>query len=316
MTVTVRSMRIVFMGSPKFALPVLQSLIDDQNDIAGIYTQPDKPSGRGNKISAPAVKLYANDLGFLVKQPISLKDPKIQNELSELQPELIVVAAYGKLIPKGLLEIPRYGCWNIHPSLLPKYRGASPVTTAILSGETTTGVTLMQLDEGLDTGPIISQQAAVIGTDESALECTERLFKIGAEILIKNLPNLLSNSIVTKTQSESSFTITKLLTKKDGLIKWNSTAEHIIRMERAYRPWPGIYTTWNGKILKIHQLKLHKDNKVSKTPGKVAKNDGKLVVHTARGSLVLCKLQLEGRDPVSGNEFISGYPDLINSILK
>ena len=309
-------MRILFMGSPKFALPVLKNLIDSQHDLVAIYTQPDKPAGRGNKMSSPAIKLFAEDLDFKVHQPSSLKDPKILQEASQLNPDLIVVAAYGKLIPKELLLIPRYGCWNLHPSLLPEYRGPSPVVSAILDGKITTGVTLMQMDEGLDTGPIISQEKIRIDINESVKKCTEKLFAIGADMLIKNLPDLISGTVISKPQINAFATTTKLVKKSDGLIDWHTSAEQIIRMERAYRPWPGIYTKWGNKIVKILEVKLHRLDQVCESPGKVEKVNDNIIVQTGKGSLIVCKLQLEGKSQVSGIEFISGYPDFINSKLQ
>ena len=309
-------MRILFMGSPKFALPVLKNLIDSEHDLVAIYTQPDKPAGRGNKMSSPAIKLFAEDLGFKVHQPSSLKDPKMLQEASQLNPDLIVVAAYGKLIPKELLLIPRYGCWNLHPSLLPKYRGPSPVVSAILDGKVTTGVTLMQMDEGLDTGPIISQEKIRIDINESVEKCTEKLFAIGADMLIKNLPDLISGTVISKPQIKAFATTTKLVKKSDGLIEWHTSAEHIIRMERAYRPWPGIYTKWGNKIIKILEVESHRLSQVCESPGKVERVNDNIIVQTGRGSLIVSKLQLEGKSQVSGIDFISGYPDFINSKLQ
>ena len=250
------------MGSPKFALPVLKNLIESRHDLVGVYTQPDKPSGRGKKMNSPAVKLFAKDLGFDVYQPSSLKDPKTCQEISELKPSLIIVAAYGKLIPKELLSIPQYGCWNLHPSLLPEYRGPSPVVSAILDGKTSTGVTLMQMDEGLDTGPIIDQEKLKLNITGSAEEFTEKLFAMGGELLIKNLPNLINGNMILRQQTNSLATTTKLVKKSDGLINWKDTAEHIIRMERAYRNWPGIYTKWKNKTIQILEIKNIKSDQV------------------------------------------------------
>jgi len=303
------------MGSPKFALPVLKNLIDSRHDLVGIYTQPDKPSGRGKKMNSPAVKLFAKDLGFDVHQPSSLKDPKICQEISQLKPSLIIVAAYGKLIPKELLLIPQYGCWNLHPSLLPEYRGPSPVVSAILDGKTSTGVTLMQMDEGLDTGPIIDQEQLKLNITGSAEEFTEKLFAMGGELLIKNLPNLISGNMILRQQTNSLATTTKLVKKSDGLINWNDTAEHIIRMERAYRNWPGIYTKWKNKTIKILEIKTRKSDQVYESPGKVEKLENKLIVQTAKGGLIISKLKMEGKREVDSLDFISGYPDFINAQL-
>ena len=304
------------MGSPKFALPVLKNLIDSRHDLVGVYTQPDKPSGRGKKMNSPAVKLFAKDLGFDVHQPSSLKDPKICQEISQLKPSLIIVAAYGKLIPKELLSIPQYGCWNLHPSLLPEYRGPSPVVSAILDGKTSTGVTLMQMDEGLDTGPIIDQEKLKLNITGSAEEFTEKLFAMGGELLIKNLPNLINGNMILRQQTNSLATTTKLVKKSDGLINWKDTAEHIIRMERAYRNWPGIYTKWKNKTIKILEIKNSKSDQVYESPGTVEKLENKLIVQTAKGGVIISKLKMEGKREVDSLDFISGYPDFINSQLQ
>jgi len=304
------------MGSPKFALPVLKNLIDSRHDLVGVYTQPDKPSGRGKKMNSPAVKLFAKDLGFDVHQPSSLKDPKICQEISQLKPSLIIVAAYGKLIPKELLSIPQYGCWNLHPSLLPEYRGPSPVVSAILDGKTSTGVTLMQMDEGLDTGPIIDQEKLKLNITGSAEEFTEKLFAMGGELLIKNLPNLINGNMILRQQTNSLATTTKLVKKSDGLINWKDTAEHIIRMERAYRNWPGIYTKWKNKTIKILEIKNIKSDQVYESPGTVEKLENKLIVQTAKGGVIISKLKMEGKREVDSLDFISGYPDFINAQLQ
>ncbi len=304
------------MGSPKFALPVLKNLIESRHDLVGVYTQPDKPSGRGKKMNSPAVKLFAKDLGFDVYQPSSLKDPKTCQEISELKPSLIIVAAYGKLIPKELLSIPQYGCWNLHPSLLPEYRGPSPVVSAILDGKTSTGVTLMQMDEGLDTGPIIDQEKLKLNITGSAEEFTEKLFAMGGELLIKNLPNLINGNMILRQQTNSLATTTKLVKKSDGLINWKDTAEHIIRMERAYRNWPGIYTKWKNKTIQILEIKNIKSDQVYESPGKVEKLENKLIVQTAKGGVIISKLKMEGKREVDSLDFISGYPDFINSQLQ
>ncbi|MEG3594576.1 MAG: methionyl-tRNA formyltransferase [Chloroflexota bacterium] len=309
-------MRLIFMGSPKFALPVLKNLIESRHDLVGVYTQPDKPSGRGKKMNSPAVKLFAKGLGFDVYQPSSLKDPKTCQEISELKPSLIIVAAYGKLIPKELLSIPQYGCWNLHPSLLPEYRGPSPVVSAILDGKTSTGVTLMQMDEGLDTGPIIDQEKLKLNITGSAEEFTEKLFAMGGELLIKNLPNLINGNMILRQQTNSLATTTKLVKKSDGLINWKDTAEHIIRMERAYRNWPGIYTKWKNKTIQILEIKNIKSDQVYESPGKVEKLENKLIVQTAKGGVIISKLKMEGKREVDSLDFISGYPDFINSQLQ
>ena len=249
-------LRLVFMGTPDFAVPALGALLDAGHEVVGVFTQPDRRSGRGRRLSAPPVKEFAESRGLAVFQPASLReDAEAQQRISDLAPDAIVVAAYGLFLPDDTLAVPRLGCLNIHPSLLPCHRGPSPVATAILEGDETTGVTIMLLDEGMDTGPILNQSESRIGADETCDELTARLFDVGANLLTETL-NLWSDSSITPTpQDDASATVTRRLQRSDGRIDWNDTAESIARRVRAFTPWPGTYTTWKDRTFKVIRAK-------------------------------------------------------------
>ena len=245
------ALRVVFMGTPSFAVPVLAALLDSKHQMVGVYTQPDRPAGRRQRLSASPVKEFALGRGLPVFHPSSLRRPEAQDELRALSPDVIVVAAYCKLLPPGVLEIPPLGSLNVHPSLLPRYRGPSPVVAAILNGDDVAGVTIMRLDVGMDTGPIVDQYQTRIGPDESVEDLTQRLFEMGAERLVEVLPGWASGEIEARSQDESEAVVTKLLTKEDGHIDWSLPAPAIVRQVRAFHPWPGSFTQWHGETVKV-----------------------------------------------------------------
>lgn len=309
-------LRLVFMGTPDFAVPALSALLDAGHEIVGIFTQPDRRSGRGRRLSAPPVKEFAESRNLAVFQPTSLReDAEARQRISDLAPDAIVVAAYGLFLPEDTLAVPRLGCLNIHPSLLPRHRGPSPVATAILEGDETTGVTIMLLDEGMDTGPILAQHETLIGANETCDKLTLRLFDIGATLLTKTLDSWNKGEITPTTQDDARATITKRLQRADGRIEWNQSAESIARQIRAFTPWPGTFTTWRGRTLKILEaepLDATQDN----PPGKVvAMNNSEVAVSAGQGVLRLLSVQIEGRRASSAADFIRGYPDFIGSIL-
>ena len=233
-------LRLVFMGTPGFAVPALAALLNAGHDVVGVFTQPDRRSGRGRRLSAPPVKEFAESRDLAVFQPSSLReDADARQRISDLAPDAIVVAAYGLFLPGETLAVPQLGCLNIHPSLLPLHRGPSPVATSILEGDETTGVTIMLLDEGMDTGPILSQSEARIGDDEPCDQLTARLFDVGANLLVKTLEEWSADSIEPTPQDDAKATITRRLQRSDGRIDWNDTAESIARRVRAFTPWPG-----------------------------------------------------------------------------
>ncbi len=310
------SVRAVFMGTPDFAVPGLEVLMDMGCKVVAVYTQPDRPKGRSKAPSPSPVKVRAMELGLDVFQPESLRDPAAAAEMSTLAPDVVLVAAYGKFLPAEVLSIPAHGCLNIHPSLLPLYRGPSPVATAIIDGRTETGVSLMLLDQGMDTGPIVSAEAAPIGPRDTAEALTVRLFELGARMLRDWLPDWVEGRIEAVPQAEAGATTTRLLKREDGNADWNSTAVELDRKLRAFTPWPGLYTQWRGKTLKIISVRAV-DSGMQGPPGMVTtlEGDAALGVVTGNGTLALEVLQLEGRRPQSGREFLAGYPEFPGSLL-
>jgi methionyl-tRNA formyltransferase len=269
-------------------------------------------------MAASPVKTLAIERGIPVFQPASLRtDKATQAELAALRPDVVVVAAYGLFLPIEVLELPPFGCLNIHPSLLPRHRGPSPVATAILDGDVETGVSLMKLDEGMDSGPILAQRNAAIGDQENTEELTERLFEMGARLLIETLPDWIDGTITADPQDDSQVTVTSLLERADGEIDWSRPADEIARKVRAFHPWPGTFTTWNGKTLKV--IEAHPSNifPSGAAPGDVVRaDDAQPAIVTGNGTLILKRIQMEGRKAVTASEFAQGYQDFISSRLE
>ena len=311
------ALRVVFMGTPSFAVPVLASLLDSKHRMVGAYTQPDRPAGRRQRLSASPVKEFAVERGVPLFQPASLRRPEAQDELRALSPDVIVVAAYGKLLPPGVLEIPPLGSLNVHPSLLPRYRGPSPVVAAILNGDDVAGVTIMKLDEGMDTGPIVDQRQTQIGPDESVEDLTLRLFEMGAGRLVEVLPGWASGEIEARSQDESEAVVTKLLTKEDGRIAWSLPAPAITRQVRALHPWPGSFTQWRGETVKVIEVSAVPPaiEVVVPTASVALLEDRRVVVGAGEGAVEILRAQLPGKRPVSGAELVRGHPELVGSAL-
>ncbi len=309
--------RVVFMGTPDVALPVLDALSNEGYQIIGVYTRRDRRAGRGRQMAESPVKTLALQRGIPVFQPASLRsDEAARAKLIELNPDVIVVAAYGLFLPSEILELPLLGCLNIHPSLLPRHRGPSPVATAILEGDAETGVSLMKLDEGMDSGPILAQGPSPIGEDEDTESLTSRLFEMGAQLLIKTLPDWADDKINAVPQDDSRVTITRLLERADGEIDWSHPANEIARKVRAFHPWPGTFTTWNEKILKVIEAQSSSVSTSDYDPGSVIQTDDRRPkVVTGNGALTLETIQLEGRKAVAASEFILGYQDFVGSRL-
>lgn len=311
------------MGTPGFALPVLSVLLDAGHQVVGVYTQPDRPAGRGKKTVPSEVKAFALERGLPVFQPKSLRrDEGARRELASLSPELIVIAAYGLFLPAEVLTLPRLGCLNVHPSLLPRYRGPSPVASAILNGDTVTGVTIMQPDEGMDSGPIVAQRQTHIYSDETTEDLTLRLFQMGAILLAEILPAWERGEITPRPQDSSQATTTRLLSRDDGKINWSRPAAYIARQVRAYYPWPSCFTHWRGALLKVLEAsearpEAHGEGAASASPGQVvALSEGGAGVVTGDGILELRRVQLEGRRAIGIKEFISGHRDFIGARLS
>ncbi len=307
-------MRIVFMGAAELSLPALKWLIQSEHQVVAVYTQPDKPAGRGRAPAPPAVKSVALEHGLTLLQPTSLKDAAAQETLAQFRPDVIVVAAYGRILPGQVLALPPFGCLNIHPSLLPRHRGPSPIQGAILAGDESTGVTIILLDEGLDTGPIIAQRRVAIEPGDTTQSLTERLAQIGARLLGEALPLWLSRSVTPQPQEDDGVTYTRLFSKQDGEVDWHLPAAEIGRRVRAFHPWPGCYTRWQGKMLKI----LEADSLSGERGGVgrvVALEEEGIGVQTGDGIIGLRQVQLEGKRAMSGKEFLRGQRQLIGALL-
>ena len=301
------------MGTPDFAVPVLSRLREAGHDIAALYSQPDRPSGRGRRLVETPTKRFAGEYRIEVRQPKSFRSEAECAGLASLSTEVVVVAAYGLFLPSEILQMPPLGCLNIHPSLLPRYRGPSPVVSTILNGDDETGVTIMKLDEGMDSGPILAQARVPIADRETGPELTRRLFDLGASLLAETLPGWASGSIQASPQDESEATFTTLVKKEDGEIDWTDDAVRTARMVRAYEPWPGTFTHWDGKLLKILDAT---STAGSASPGQVvALHDGGIGIGTGDGLLAVDKLQIEGRRPSDAQDFVRGYPALVGSVL-
>lgn len=308
--------RVVFMGTPAFVVSTLEALdADPQVDVVAAYTTPDRRRGRGQAYEATPVKSGALDLGIPVVQPRTLRDADAVADLKSWEPDVVVVAAYGRFLPPDALAIPKFGCLNLHPSLLPRHRGPSPVAGAILSGDDATGITLMLLDEGMDTGPIIAQRSRPLDSHEDAESLTTALFDDGASLLMETLPKWIEGRIQAVPQDDGVATYTEKFEKSDGLIDWGQDAETLARRLRAFTPWPGLHTRWDGKELKILGAEPSADG--GEEPGRVTPHpsDG-IGVGTGSGLLVISRLQLEGRRPCGVAEFLRGYPQFENATLR
>lgn len=312
-------MKFIFLGTPEFAAIVLEKLIKAGYIPSAVVCNPDEPIGRKQILTFPSVKRLIAD----GKWPIKIFQPATKSELSAInyklkaiKPDLMVAAAYGKIIPKDILDIPRYGTINTHGSLLPAYRGASPVQYAILKGDKETGVTIMGVDEEMDHGPILGKSEIPISKSETCESLSKKLAELGAELLIKILPDYISGKIKPIPQAHSKATYTRIIKKEDGKIDWNKSAEEIERMTRAYFPWPGAWTLWNGKIIKIIKADMS-DAQNSHHLGKVFLNkNNELAVKCAEDALIIEKLQLEGGKVLAIEEFLNGHRDFIGSVLK
>ena len=314
------AMRLVFMGTPSFSIPVLARLLEVGHRVVGVYTRPDKPAGRGLRLAPQPVKLYAQEHAVPVFQPPSLRRADAIAELASLEPETIVVAAYGRILPSGVLELPPKGLVNIHPSLLPRHRGPSPVVTALLEGDATAGITLMLMDEGMDTGPVLAQRQVPILPQETAGLLTERLFREGAELLVETLPAWEAGRVVPTPQDDAQATLTRLYTKEDGELDWTQPAVALERRLRAFDSWPGCSTRWKGRRLRILEgVVVNGMAAEGRTPGEVVSLVGRegapVAVATGEGLLGLLRLQPEGKRPQSAEEFLRGYRDFIGSRL-
>lgn len=300
-----QKLRLVFMGTPDFASPSLQKLIEYGAEILAVVTQPDRPKGRGQQLTHPPVKLLAEKYGINVLQPPKVRVPEFIDIIKGLQPDLIVVVAFGQILPGTLLEIPRYGCINVHASLLPRYRGAAPINWCIINGETETGVTTMQMDAGLDTGDMLVTKTTPIDPEEDSSSLHDRLAVVGAEALAETLDLLVAGKLVPHRQDGSLSCYAPMLKKEDGLIEWNKEPHVIRNLVRGMTPWPGAFTYLERNTLKIYRTTVANGSGVPGMVLQAAKNG--IEVACASGSLIMEELQMEGRKRLKAAEFLAGY---------
>jgi len=312
------TMKAVFMGSPAFAVPALQSLMSNQYDIRAVYTQPDKRTGRGQQLMSCPVKQFAVSQGLHVVQPETFKSSDEVFALANLQPDIIIVAAYGQILPDSLLQIPKHHCINIHPSLLPKYRGPSPVAAAILNGDAVTGATIMLIERRVDSGPIISQREIPVRDEDTTESLSERLSGLGAELLIETLPLWVAGKIQPRPQEEAQASYTRMEAKEDGRLDWNLPAVQLWRKVRAYYPWPGCFTEWKGlrlKITKAVAMNRWGEGNAGAVIALPRTSEARVAVRTPDGLLGLVTVQPEGKKPMSAGEFSAGHRDFMGAIL-
>jgi methionyl-tRNA formyltransferase len=300
------SINVVFMGSPDFALPMLSALAAARNlQVIGVVTQPDRASGRGRELKSPPVKTLALEINIPILQPERLRAPEAMDQLRAWNPDLIVVAAFGQILKKDVLDFPRYGCINVHASLLPRWRGAAPINAAILHGDEETGVTIMQMDVGLDTGPMLAKRAIHIRRDDTAGSVSQALSKLGADLLIETLPEYLSGNLKAVPQPAEGATYAPMLKKEDGLLDFTSSAVKLERRVRAMNPWPGAWFEWNGNPLKVLRASVISGEK-GLVSGSRFTVDGRPAVMSADGALALDEVQPAGRKIMSGKSFLAG----------
>ena len=298
-------MRAAFFGSPAFAVPCLDALTDVA-DVVAVYSQPDRPAGRGMKLRPPAVKERALELGLPVHQPAKMRDGTVAEQLRSLELDVALVVAYGRILPRPILDAPRMGCLNVHASILPRWRGAAPIQWAIASGDRTTGVSLMKLDEGMDTGPVITTDETPIAPNETTAELGRRLSAMGAAMVARDLPACVRGELEPNTQAGEP-THARLLTKEDGALDFGWTAQQVHDRVRAMHPWPGAYTTDQGERLKVHRSRLLEAEGAHGAPGEViAVSEEGLHVACAKGVVGLIELQQPGRKRLSAEAFIAG----------
>ena len=310
--------RIIFLGTPEFSVPSLEALIHGDYQVVAVYTQPDRRAGRGQQVTSSPVKRLALSQGLDVVQIDKFKVAGTVEKLAALAPDLIVVAAFGLLLPPEVLNIPKLGCLNVHPSLLPRHRGASPIATAILQGDEITGVTIMLVDAGMDTGPILNQREVPITAEDTTGSLGIKLAQVGAQLLTETLPLWIEGRIKPRPQNDSEASYSKMIKKEDGEIDWRLSAKELWWRVRAFDPWPGCYARWRDRRLKLVKV-LPLQGEKSGEPGKVIAlappAPVTVGVETGDGVLGLVRLQLEGKRELSADEFVRGQRDFIGSHL-
>lgn len=300
-------MRLVFLGTPQFAVPTLEAIAAAGHEVAAVYTQPDRPKGRGHALAAPPVKEAALRLGLQVRQPERVRRPEVVDELRAVNADAMVVVGYGQIIPQSIIDLPRLGIINMHASLLPKYRGAGPVQWAIANGETVTGVTTMQINAGLDTGDMLLKVETPIDPEETALELGPRLATLGADLLTKTLDGLKSGNIVPQPQNDAEATYAPILKREDGLIDWTQPASVIHNRARGFLPWPGAWTTLRGQRFNVWRCRIA-NFPASTVPGEIALQQKRLFAACGSSSAIeLLEVQVEGKKRVAASDFLNGF---------
>jgi methionyl-tRNA formyltransferase len=296
-------MNVVFMGSPEFALPSLARLAEHYH-VVGVVTQPDRPAGRGMTLTPPPVKVLAEQLSIPVIQPLKLREPAAWEQLQAWQPDLIVVTAFGQILRQNVLDLPQYGCINVHASLLPRWRGAAPIQAAILHGDPVTGVTIMRMDAGVDTGPMLAQREEAILPEDTTASLAPRLASLGADLLVDTLPGYLSGKILPQAQPEAGMTRAAMIQKEEGLLDFQQPAEALAWKVRAFQPWPGAFFPWADGMLKV--IKAHACAGPAATVGERGALQGLPAVRCSEGWLVLDILQPPGKKAMAGDVFLRG----------
>jgi len=308
-------MRVIFMGSPQFAVLPLASLCRAGYEIVAVYTKMDKPSGRGQEMSISPVKNAALQIGLPVIQPKSLKIPEVLEGMERLKPDVIIVAAYGQILPPSVLNLPIYGCLNVHPSLLPRHRGAAPVVSTLLAGDRWAGTTIMLMDEGLDTGPVLTRAPVLVRDEDTAGSLAAKLSLVSSYLLLDVLPSWVRGRLKPQLQDHKRATYFKPMTKEDGEIDWKLPAVEIWRRVRAFQPWPGAYTHYRGKMLKIIEARLS-DYPPAAAAGTIIPLDKGFGVVTGGGVLEITTVQLQGKQAMSAPDFVRGQRGFMGSILS
>ena len=310
-------MKIIYMGTPDFAVEALEALASSRHEVTAVFTQPDKPKGRGKAMQFTPVKEVALRENIPVYQPKKVRDPEVIQKIRELAPDVLVVVAFGQIIPQEILDIAPYGCINVHGSLLPKYRGAAPIQWAVIDGEKESGVTTMQMDAGLDTGDMLLKTVVPLDEKETGGSLFDKLSKAGADLLLETLDALENGTVTPQKQGESPTAYAKMLTKDMGAIDWNRPAKELERLIRGLNPWPSAYTFLNGKTLKVWKCAVERAECGKEAPGTIIGVD-KSGIHVACGSdtLILKEVQLEGKKRMETDAFLRGYQVTAGTMLK
>lgn len=309
-------MKIIFMGTPEFSVPVLEALVREGHEVIGVVTQPDKPKGRGKAVLMTPVKEKALEYGLPVYQPVKVRDPEFIEVLKGLKPDIMVVVAFGQILPGAVLDIPPLGCVNIHASLLPKYRGAAPIQWVIIDGEKETGITTMMMDTGLDTGDMLEKTPVPIAEDETGDSLHDKLSAAGASLIISTLKKIEDGTIIRTPQTDEGTCYAKMLKKDMGNIDWTMEAAAIERLIRGLNSWPGTYTKWKGKTLKIWKAQVLEEEYEGACGEVVHVTKDRLLVKTGKGTLSLLELQPEGKKRMAVDAFLRGYPVAEHTVFQ